>query len=211
MGILWRAVAPLGVVEVRADGLYRAGGEGDEASIAAGGWFLLLGLAVGIVVAALVYLRWRPLDFSMLFGLALGGLLGSVIAWRLGMLLGPRAIETTARGLKGGSRFDGPLTLPLMGALVAWPLASVIASFGLVAGVSDDAPGPDAAPWLRPDAGHGSGSAQGPGSAGELGAAQGPAGSDPYARLATPWQQVSHVSPISPFSPAEPPPPSDPC
>lgn len=190
MGILWRLIAPLGVVEVRADGLYRAGGEGDEASIAASGWFLLLGLAVGIVVAALVYLRWRPLDFSMLLGLALGGLLGSVIAWRLGVLLGPDSLDTTARGLKVGSRIDGPLTLPLLGALVAWPLASVIATFGLVAGTSDDAPEPDPAPRLQ------QGSA--PGSAGSH---------EPFGLPGGPWDPVSRVSRVSP---AEPPRPSDP-
>lgn len=142
MAFLWRVIAPLPRVVKRADGLYLADGEGNEASIAASGWFLVIGLAVGILVVGLVYLRWRPLDLSSLLGLALGGLLGSVIAWRLGQSLGPADIETTARGLTVGSRFDGPLELPLKGALVAWPLASVIAIFGLVAGASEDSSEP---------------------------------------------------------------------
>ena len=112
VGLLWRAVAPLPRIIKRADGLYRAGGEGNEAAIAADGWFALLALLAGVLIALVVYLRTRPGRVVPLFALAAGGLLGAVVAWRVGVLLESRpdrgdgaragrrvAVRRPARGL----------------------------------------------------------------------------------------------------------------
>ena len=82
----------------RADGIYRAG-EGDESSVAADGWFALTALVAGVLVALVVYLRTRPGRLGPLLGLVVGGVLGSVVAWRTGAMLGPDSLVSTAAGL----------------------------------------------------------------------------------------------------------------
>lgn len=133
-GLVWWLVAPLPPIEKRADGLYRAGGEGNEAAIAADGWFAVVVLVVGVVVALLVYLRTRPGRLGPLVGLAVGGVAGAVVAWRLGALLGPDALTETAKHVKVGAHFDGPLTVSAYGVLLVWPMAAVITYFAVAAG-----------------------------------------------------------------------------
>jgi hypothetical protein len=157
VGVVWWLLAPLPQVVKRADGLYRAG-EGDESSVAADGWFALAALAAGILVALVVYLRTRPGRVGPLLGLVAGGLLGALVAWRTGALLGPGSLVSTAAGLDVGARFQGPLDLSAYGVLLAWPLGGVITYFAVAAGTEaaaeeqdDDRPGdadadgPDAA------------------------------------------------------------------
>ena len=61
-------------------------------------------------------------------------MLGSVVAWRTGALLGPDSLLSTAAGLKVGARFEGPLDLSAYGVLLAWPLGAVITYFAVAAG-----------------------------------------------------------------------------
>ena len=65
----------------------------------------------------------------------MGGLLGSLVAWRLGVLLGPPAISDSAAGLANQARFDGPLEISAMGVLLAWSTAAVVTFFAAVAGL----------------------------------------------------------------------------
>lgn len=147
LGLLWRVVAPLPRIVKRPDGLYQAGGEGNEAAIAADGWFALLALVTGIVIALVVYLRTRPGRVPPLLALAVGGLLGAVVAWRLGVLLGPGPIVETARGLAVGKRFDGPLKVSAPAVLLAWPMGAVITYFAVSAGAeATETPDPTAEP-----------------------------------------------------------------
>lgn len=138
--MLWWVAAPLTLVVKRPDGLYRVGGDGDEAAIAADGWFAVLALAVGVLVALVVYLRSRPGRVAPLVALAVGGVLGSLVAWRLGHLLGPGALEATARGLRTGARFEAPLDVSAYGVLLAWPMGAVITYFAVAAGAESAGP-----------------------------------------------------------------------
>jgi len=118
----------------RADGIYLAGGQ-DEVAIAADGWFAACSATTGLVAALVVFARMRHARLGPLLGLVIGGIAGSVVAWRLGVFLGPGDIETSAKGLAPGARFDGPLKLSARGVLFAWPLVSTVAYFALTAGL----------------------------------------------------------------------------
>jgi hypothetical protein len=134
LAILWRSLAPLPHLVKRADGIYLTGGQ-DEVAIAADGWFAACSATTGLVAALVVFARMRQARLGPLLGLVIGGLAGSVLAWRLGVLLGPGAIVETAKGLAVGSNFDGPLKLSARGVLFLWPLVSTVAYFALTAGL----------------------------------------------------------------------------
>lgn len=140
LGLLWWLVAPLARVEKRADGVFAAGLQ-TETAVAADGWFAVLAMGAGAVVALSAALLLRPARLGALLGLAAGGILGSAVAWRIGELLGPASVEASAAAASNGARFDGPLDLSARGVLLAWSVTAVVVFFAAVAGL--DAGGRD--------------------------------------------------------------------
>jgi hypothetical protein len=134
VGILWRAITPLPHLVTRTDGVYLTGGE-PEVAVAADGWFAICSATAGLVGALVVFARMRRARLGPLLGLAVGGLAGAVVAWRLGVALGPGSVRDTAKGLVANTEFNGPLKLSARGVLFAWPLTSTVAYFALTAGL----------------------------------------------------------------------------
>lgn len=143
VAVVWRLVAPLPRLVVNTGGVFFAE-QNAEYAVAADGWFAVCSATAGLVAALVVFARARHSRVGALVGLAVGGLLGSVVAWRLGMILGPGDALVTANGLDVGTRFDGPLRLSALGVLFAWPIAAVVAWFALTAGLEPpEQPGAD--------------------------------------------------------------------
>jgi len=138
LGLVWWLVTPLARLENRADGVFGVGRQA-ETAVAADGWFAVCGLVAGVVVALVAAFLVRE-RLAALVGLAVGGLLGSVVAWRVGAFLGPGPIQDTADGLQVGVRFDGPLDISALGVLLAWSMAAVAAFFAAVAGLDANRP-----------------------------------------------------------------------
>ncbi len=133
LGLVWWRVAPLARLVKRDDGVF-AVGMSEETAVAADGLFALCAVLVGIVVAVLVAARVRR-RLAGLGGLAVGGVLGSVLAWQVGALLGPPSIDSSAAAARVGERFDGPLDLSALGVLLAWPMAATVVYVAMVAGL----------------------------------------------------------------------------
>ena len=96
--------------------------EGEQA-IGVDGTFMLLALAFGAVSALAVFLL-RAARRRAAGGRRsrVGGLLGSLLAWRLGVWLGPaQDVVAHAKAVGQGVTFDAPLKLNAKGALLAWP------------------------------------------------------------------------------------------
>lgn len=144
LGLLWLWLAPRIPLYTDGKAVFLKHPEGEEA-VGADGTFVLLGLAVGAVFATAVFLARRRGGIGLVVGLAAGGVLGSLLAWRLGVWLGPTSdLVAHARAVGKGHGFDGPLELRAKGALLAWPFAALLVHLGLTALFGRRDPQPDA-------------------------------------------------------------------
>ncbi len=123
----------------RPEGVFAVGTH-TETAVAADGWFAIFALVAGAVAALLAAFLLRDQRLGALAGLAVGGVLGSLVVWRLGVLLGPPSITESAAGLANEAQFDGPLDISAKGVLLAWSTAAVVTFFTAVAGLDTREP-----------------------------------------------------------------------
>lgn len=152
VGAAWRFVVPLAVLEKEATGVVQVGGA--ETEVAADGWFAVCAALAGVVAALAAVLLLRSGRLGALVGLAAGALVGALVAWRVGLLLSPPEIAASAKEVRVGDTFEGPLRLSALGVLLAWPTAAVITFFAVVAGLDVESPGADRTDHLPEPAGH---------------------------------------------------------
>ncbi|MFF4761983.1 AAA family ATPase [Streptomyces sp. NPDC001292] len=137
LGLLWLRLAPRVPLIANVSGsnwvVYLKDTEGEQA-IGVDGTFTLLALAFGVLSAVVVFLVRRRGGVPLVVALCVGGLLGSLLAWRLGVWLGPEQdVIAHAKAVGKGVTFPAPLKLEAQGALLAWSLAALIVHLGLTA------------------------------------------------------------------------------
>lgn len=133
LGLLWWWLAPHVPLVSDGSAVYLKDTEGEQAA-GVDGTFTLLALGIGALSGLVVFLVRRYGGVPLVLGLALGGLLGAVLAWRLGVWLGPESdVAARAKEVGEGVTFSAPLKLGAKGALLAWPLAGVLVHLGLTA------------------------------------------------------------------------------
>ncbi|MBL1084767.1 AAA family ATPase [Streptomyces actinomycinicus] len=137
LGLLWWWLAPhvplVGDEIDKSWVVYFKDTEGEQAA-GVDGTFALLGLAFGLVSAVAVFLLRRRGGVPLAVALGVGGLLGSLLAWRLGVWLGPESdVLARAQAVGKGVTFSAPLKLSAKGALLAWPFAGLLVHLGLTA------------------------------------------------------------------------------
>ncbi|WP_411069799.1 DUF2567 domain-containing protein [Streptomyces sp. cmx-4-25] len=149
LGVLWLNLAPRVLLVSDGKGVYLRNSEG-ETAIGADGTFVLLALAFGAVAGITVFLLRRRGGVPLVLGLAAGGVLGSLLAWGLGTHFGPTSdVVAHAKAVGPDVTFEAPLELHLgAAALLAWPLAAMIAHLSLTAAFGPRDPGP----WEHPKA-----------------------------------------------------------
>lgn len=119
-GALWAALSPSETLEVRADGVYLLLAQG-EGRIGSQLVFAGIGVAVGLLAAVRCWRRAR-FPIPMTAALTVGGLLAALVAWQVGLLLGPADIDADA---PVGSLLDAPLVIDAYGVLLAVALGAV--------------------------------------------------------------------------------------
>ncbi|MEV7318530.1 AAA family ATPase [Streptomyces sp. NPDC093970] len=158
LGLLWLWLAPhvplVGDHTAKGWVVYLADSEGEQAA-GVDGTFTLLALAFGAVSAAAAFLWQRRGGVPLVVALGVGGLLGALLAWRLGIWLGPEHdVIAHAQAVGKGVTFSAPLKLGARGALLAWPLAALLVHLGLTAlfGPRDPEPPYEDGPYAAPPA-----------------------------------------------------------
>ncbi|MBD0708528.1 MULTISPECIES: DUF2567 domain-containing protein [unclassified Streptomyces] len=149
LGVLWLNLAPRVLLVSDGKGVYLRDSEG-EAAIGSDGTFVLLALAFGALAALVVFLLKRRGGIPLVLGLALGGGLGSLLAWGLGVYFGPtRDVVAHAKAVGPEVVFDAPLELHLgAAAMLAWPLAAMAVHLVLTGLLGPRDPEPE--PWGAP-------------------------------------------------------------
>ncbi|MDG9691776.1 AAA family ATPase [Streptomyces sp. Alain-F2R5] len=152
LGVLWWKLAPSVplVGEVVGDRwlVYLKESEGEQ-SVGVDGTFTLLALAFGALSAVVVFLLRRRGGVPLVVALGAGGLLGSLLAWRVGIWLGPaQDVIAHAKEVGKGVTFSAPMKLGAKGALLAWPIAALVVHLGLTGLFGPRDPEPD--PWPAP-------------------------------------------------------------
>ncbi|MEU8589836.1 AAA family ATPase [Streptomyces sp. NPDC048664] len=137
LGLLWAWLTPhvplVGELVDKNWVVYLKDTEGEQA-IGVDGTFTLLAVGFGVVSAVAVFLARRKGGVPLVVGLALGGLLASLLAWRLGVWLGPeKDVIAHAKAVGKGVTFPAPLKLGTKGALLAWPVSALLVHLGLTA------------------------------------------------------------------------------
>ncbi|MFG3658915.1 AAA family ATPase [Streptomyces sp. NPDC047706] len=137
LGVLWNWLAPrvplVGDVVSGTWVVYLKDTEGEQ-SIGVEGTFTLLALAFGAVSAFVVFLVRRRGGVPLVVALGLGGLLGSLLAWRVGVWLGPAPdVLAHAKEVGKGVTFPAPLELAAKGVLLAWSFSGLLVHLGLTA------------------------------------------------------------------------------
>ncbi|MEU4089320.1 AAA family ATPase [Streptomyces aureus] len=133
LGVLWAWLTPHVPLVADATAVYLKDTEGEQA-IGVDGTFTLLALGFGAVSALVVFLLRRRGGVPLVIALALGGLLGSLLAWRIGIWLGPtQNVVAHAKAVGKGVTFSAPLKLGAKGALLAWSLSALVVHLGLMA------------------------------------------------------------------------------
>jgi hypothetical protein len=157
LGLLWVWLAPrVPLIGDVVDGnwvVYFGDTEGEQA-VGVDGTFTLLAVACGLVSAVAVFAWRRRGGVPLVVALTVGGLLGSVLAWRLGMFFGPSSdVLAQAKAAGKGVSFDAPLRLSAKGALLAWPLSALLVHLGLTAlfGPRDPEPHTLPQPYVHQD------------------------------------------------------------
>lgn len=133
LGVLWWWLAPHVPLISDAEAVYLKDTEGEQA-VGVDGTFTLLALGCGLVSALVVFLVRRRGGIPLVIALTLGGVLGSLLAWRLGIWLGPtQDVAAHAKEAGKGVTFDAPLELNAKGALLAWSVAALLVHLQLTA------------------------------------------------------------------------------
>lgn len=142
VGMLWEWIAPAPTYVNLAGEVYLNNQDSSE-FVAADGWFLILGLLLGLISAGLGYWRWRG-DLPVIVAMSSASVVASLIAREVGEAFGPAPIQQTALTLADGETIQGSITLASDGILFAWAVGILLTYLSLIGGLERSTEADDA-------------------------------------------------------------------
>ena len=124
LGLLWAAAAPKVDVVVAGDSVQLAE-PGSSAFIATDGYFLLAVAVAGLVGGVLAWRLAHPHGPAVVVGLALGGLAAAYVARIVGEQVGLAEVEQAVRAGQQGA-LELSVRLRAKEAVVGWPVGSLV-------------------------------------------------------------------------------------
>lgn len=124
-GLLWAGISP-GVRYLVVDGTAVLADPETQALIGTDGRFAMITALAGLLCGFVAYaMGGRGRDIALLLGLAVGGLAATVLAWRVGHLVGLETFQRLTRTAPTGTAVTGVADLRARGVLVFWPVLAV--------------------------------------------------------------------------------------
>jgi hypothetical protein len=142
VGMFWQWVAPAPKY-VNIDGSVYPADEDSSEFIAADGWFLIIGLLVGLACGAVGYWRYRRALPAMLVMTA-AAYAAAWIARETGQAFGPPEVAQAAVGTVDGDQIRGAIDVRSRIVLLGWPVGVLIAYVSMILGL-------EKAPHREPD------------------------------------------------------------
>lgn len=128
VGLLWAAVAPRVDVVVSGENVQLAE-PGTSDFIAGDGYFLLAVLLAGVVGGLLAWRLGREHGPAVVLGLTVGGLAAAYVAMRVGSVVGLEEVQQAVNAGRQGA-LELSLRLRAREALVGWPVGALVAYVG---------------------------------------------------------------------------------
>ena len=122
-GVVWWKVAPVAQVRIESNGGFFVDPD-PEQYVASDAWFGALTALVGLGAGLYVWRVTRSWPLVAVVGLTLGGVLGSLVAWQVGKVLGRVDVDAVTK-LPVGTVVAVRLDLVAKGLLVVFPVVAV--------------------------------------------------------------------------------------
>ena len=148
VGLAWWALAPSAPVEALPTGTLIAP-SAPELAAGQDGVLVLLGAVAGLVCGLVAVVRGGVAPSARSLAVLLGCVLGSLVAWATGVLLGPASLADQVAADPGSAPLS-PLTVHTWAVLLVWPVvAALVATAGHLAAAWAARPpaSPDDAAW----------------------------------------------------------------
>lgn len=136
-GVVWAAVVPLSLYQVRADGRATTTERGLAGYIAGDAWFVVIGVVLGLAIGWWCWRWFGGLGWPAAVIAVVASVGSSLMCWWVGWLIGPGPIEARLALAEPGLELPIELTVRGHAAILAWPFAALLVLM-LISAVSPD-------------------------------------------------------------------------
>ncbi|MFZ2625895.1 MAG: hypothetical protein WAX29_11755 [Propionibacterium sp.] len=138
--IAWKLTAPTPSVTVSGDGTAAVTNRTMAEYFGADADFMIIGMFAGLGLGALCW-RWlKTMGWPIAFVSVAAGMLGALVAWRVGIFLGPHDFDQRVAYASSGQQVAIDLALRTPTAWLSWPLGAVLTVLLYSAFGADDQP-----------------------------------------------------------------------
>lgn len=125
-GLVWFWVVPLTLYQVNAEEYATTSERGLAGFVAGDAWFVLIGLALGILCGAVAWWWFAGLGWPVVPLAVAGATAMALVCWSVGWLLGPGPFEERLAIAEPGQTLPIELTVRALSAVLVWPFGAVL-------------------------------------------------------------------------------------